>query len=454
MATLRRVASWFGFGADNLSYRRRLVSVTAIFGTTVAVLLVLVIQVALSRSSHSAVNKVLDDRADAVISSAEAGTSDGRLTIPDARMDPGVAVYDQDGALVAGVVPPSQAHVFDELSTTKVARRTHIGDAFELLGQPFTTQTGAHGVVVISERLDSYQEIIHGALAISVGIGGAVVILATILVAWASRRALAPVAQMAHTAEAWSEHDLDRRFGLGPPSNEIRALGHTLDRLLDRVRRAILDEQRLTSELAHELRTPLTAVLATAEVISDRDDLDEELREDLGYITASCHDMAATITGLVELARSKSTGAHTDEADVEAVVRALLRDLPDAERIEVALAGNPRVAVTPALAARAIAPVLENAVQHADRVEITAAHEGDWALVRIADDGPGVQERDAEAIFVPGQTRSGGSGLGLALARRVARSVGGDVTLQAHAPSGGAVFEIRLPAAAPPSAEQ
>ena len=445
----RRIAAWFGFGADNASLRRRLVTLTALFATTVAVLLIVVINVALSHSSHSAVARVLNDRADAVISSAEATSPPGRLSVPDARLDPGVAVYDPHGRLIAGVVPPSQSQVFAELSTSTLERRTHLKDAFALLAQPFVTTSGARGVVVISERLDSYQDMIHDAVGISIGIGAVIVVLATLLVAWASRRALAPVAHMAHTAEAWSEHDLDRRFRLGPPTNEIRALGHTLDRLLDRVRRAILDEQRLTSELAHELRTPLTAVLATAQLMSSRRDLDDELREDLGYITDSCHDMAATITGLVDLARSKATGAHTDEAQLDVVIRGLLRDMNDADRVELAVPSDVRVAVPPALAARAISPLLENAIRLADHVEVRGVRDDGWIVLRIIDNGPGVEDGAAEAIFVPGHTASGGSGLGLALARRVARSAGGGVTLAVDAEATGATFEIRLPAAAP-----
>ncbi|WGL52496.1 HAMP domain-containing sensor histidine kinase [Nocardioides sp. BP30] len=446
---IRRLAAWGGFGGDSSTLRRRLVTLTAVFASTVAILLILVIQVALSRSSHSAVARVLEDRADAVISSASSASSSRTLSVPDARLDPGVAVYDTAGRLVAGVVPPSQARFFADLSTSSTTRRAHIGDAFALLAQPFTTPSGVSGVVVVSERLDSYQDIIHDALAIAIGIGATIVVLATLLVAWASRRALVPVALMAHTAEAWSEHDLDRRFDLGPPTDEIRALGHTLDRLLDRVRRAILDEQRLTSELAHELRTPLTAVLATAEVISDRDDLDAELREDLGYITDSCREMAATITGLVELARSTSTGARADDADLASVIHGLLRDLAGGDRVQVDLAADLCVAVAPTLAARAVAPVLENAIRHAEHVEVVGVRREDWISLLVADNGPGIDDADLDVIFTPGHTGSGGSGLGLALARRVARSVGGDVTLRPHAPSGGATFEIRLPAAAP-----
>jgi signal transduction histidine kinase len=447
LSLIGRLGASLGFGAHGASFRRRLVTLSALFATTVALLLILIIQVALSQSSQSAVATVLEDRADAVISSADAASSGRTLSVPDARLDSGVAVYDGASRLVAGVVPPSQAGAFTELSRSPAHQRKRLGDSFELLAQPFTTASGARGVVVVSERLDGYQDIVHDALAISIGVGGSVVVLATLLVAWASRRALAPVAQMAQTAEAWSEHDLDRRFDLGPPGDEIRALGHTLDRLLDRVRRAIRDEQRLTSELAHELRTPLTAVLATAEIIAGRADLDDELSEDLGYITESCRDMAATITGLVELARNASTGARVDEADGASVVRGVLRDLVGADRVHVSLEGDLRVAVTPVLAARAVAPVLENAIRHAEHVEVRGVQRENWVVLRISDNGPGIYDTDAEALFVPGHTGGDGSGLGLALARRVARSVGGEVSLQPPMASGGATFEIRLPAA-------
>src|SRR5205085_589409 len=79
-------------------------------------------------------------------------------------------------------------------------------------------------------------------------------------------RALAPVAEMARTATAWSENRLDRRFGLGPARDEITGLGAVLDSLLERVGAAIRAEQRLTAELAHELRTPLTVIRGEAQL--------------------------------------------------------------------------------------------------------------------------------------------------------------------------------------------
>lgn len=431
------------FGA----FRRRIMISTAAFGSAVAIILVIVVQVALTRTSSNAVTSLLDDRADAVISSVDAATSGPQLEVPDARVDVGVAVYDRAGDLVAGTVPPSQARFFDELSSTPVTKRVRLGDTYEILGQPFTTSAGAHGVVVISERLQPYQENVHYALAVSIAAGGVIVVVATALAAWASRRALAPVVQMARTAENWSEHDLDSRFDLGPPTNEIRALGHTLDALLERVSQVITDEQRLTSELAHELRTPLTAVQATTDVIAMRDDLDPELRQDLFDIGQSCRDMASTITGLLDLARSQATGAGRPDADLAAVVESVLRDLDCAADVTVDLDPGVRAAVPPELAARSISPVIGNAARFADHVRISLTSHGQWLDLRVADDGPGIAAENADMIFDPGHSGGGGSGLGLALSRRVARSVGGDVRLdREYVAPAGAVFVITLPA--------
>ena len=71
---------------------------------------------------------------------------------------------------------------------------------------------------------------------------------------------------MTEQAEAWSEHDLDRRFGLGEPHDELTRLASTLDRLLDRIAASLRHERRFSAELSHELRTPLAKVTAEAEL--------------------------------------------------------------------------------------------------------------------------------------------------------------------------------------------
>lgn len=291
----------------------------------------------------------------------------------------------------------------------------------------------------LAERVEGYT------VWSSIAAGLVMVLLAAGLAAWVGRRALEPVGRMARTATEWSQHDLDRRFALGPPTDEIRALGATLDTLLDRVSQVILGEQRLTAELAHELRSPLTTIRATADLVAMRPDLDDQLREDVDDILAACHEMAATMTGLLHLARTGR--AHTDEQTSVSAAVAAASSGPDRDRIALTEGADLVLAAPAALAARAIGPVLDNATRLADHVVVRAAARAGWVEIEITDDGPGVPSGIREVLFEPGRSGGSGSGLGLSLARRVARSFGGDVTLAPAVPGAGATFLVRLPAA-------
>jgi signal transduction histidine kinase len=92
---------------------------------------------------------------------------------------------------------------------------------------------------------------------------------------------------------------------------------------------------------------------------------------------------------------------------------------------------------------QALYPLLENAVRHArSSVEVSLATGGDQVTVAVHDDGPGLDGRDPEELFAPGVSSSGGAGLGLPLARRLARSCGGDVVV-GSGPGGN--FGLKLP---------
>ena len=87
-----------------------------------------------------------------------------------------------------------------------------------------------------------------------------------LLVRLAVTKALQPVADMTARAAEWSENDLDRRFELGPPHDELTALSATLNGLLARIASSLRHEQRFSAEMAHELRTPLSGVRGEAEL--------------------------------------------------------------------------------------------------------------------------------------------------------------------------------------------
>ncbi|MCM3515153.1 HAMP domain-containing sensor histidine kinase [Nocardioides sp. P86] len=436
-------------GSDAGTFRRQLVVSTAVLGALVAIALVVVVQIVLAGASTSAIERVLLDRADVVVQAASTDSTAGGLRVPDAALDPGVAVYDLAGSLIAGDVPPAQQEVFSDLSATAVTRTREVDDSYVVLGRPFTTTAGDEGVVVLTEPLGPYENDERTALLVSLSAGAVIVVLATALAGWASRRALAPVAQMAATAAEWSAHDLDRRFDLGPPGNEIRALGATLDGLLDRVRSTIRAEQRLSTELAHELRTPLTTIQATADLVAMRTDIDDELRHDVEQIQRTCRSMAGTVTSLLDLARTNHID-HDATCSLTEVLDDVLDHLATADQVLLDVPAGTALDLPHGLAVRVLSPVIANAVRVAQHVEVRADAGGGQVQVRVSDDGPGVPPAHIEDVFEPGFSTHASNGLGLALARRVARGAGGDLDLTAHGDLDGATFVATFPGRNPP----
>src|SRR5437763_1333463 len=113
---------------------------------------------------------------------------------------------------------------------------------------------------------------------------GLVLILVLVIARWLLGASLRPVVRMTRQAAEWSEHDLDHRFALGPPHDELTELSATLDGLLDRLAASLRHERRFSAELSHELRTPLTRVLAESELALRREREPHEYRQALEAI--------------------------------------------------------------------------------------------------------------------------------------------------------------------------
>ena len=358
-----------GAGASPL--RRQLVLVASGVTAGAMLLLVLLVQLVLSRVVTGNIDTVLRDRVGAArtaLEDADAGTSSSDFD----DVGPGVVVFDAHGRRRTGAVPEVAADELARLGTVRAPETVEVGEQVRLLAVPYTGAT-QHGVVVAVESVAPYERAEAYALAASVVLGLVAVGTVAGLTAWTVRRSLAPVAAMAATADDWSVHDLGRRFGLGPPTTEITALGATLDRLLERVGGALRAEQRLTAEVAHELRTPLTALIGSAEVAYMRPGLDPSTREAFAQIAEAGRRMADTVTALVDLARS-GADSFAETSTVDEVVAAA-----GSERVDVSLSSEDRavvVALPTTLAARALAPVLDNARAHSlDRVRLGACPE-------------------------------------------------------------------------------
>jgi two-component system, OmpR family, sensor kinase len=316
------------------------------------------------------------------------------------------------------------------------------------------------GTVVAGISLAPYQQTRRTALVASLILAVAVLSAVAFAARWLIDRALRPVATMTRQAADWSEHDLDRRFSLGPPRDELTQLASTLDGLLERVGTSLRHEQRLSAEISHELRTPLANIVAEAQYALRHGRQSDESRATLEHILQSARQLGRTLDTLMAAARAQLDPRGVT-ADARACARAALATLDrhtsrSLEGVVRAPERPVRLAVEPDLVARILAPLVENAARHAQgSVRISVEPDGEMVALVVEDDGPGVPEEAREEIFDPGHRGassalatapvSQGAGLGLALCRRLARTAGGDV--HAEPSDAGARFVARLPAA-------
>jgi signal transduction histidine kinase len=312
------------------------------------------------------------------------------------------------------------------------------------------------GTVVAATSLAPYEESRRTALIGSLVFGGVVLALVAAAAWWLLSHALQPVVRMTRQAAAWSERDLDKRFALGEPTDELTELAATLDGLLDRLATTLRHEQRFSAELSHELRTPLSRMIGEAELALRRERPTADYRAALEGVRRNAEQLARTVDALVAAARHElgSTTGSADAAEVAAEAIEACSAVAKDRTLDVRLEELPRpirLGLDHDLAERIVQPVVENACRYGrSSVRISIAQSDGTLAFLIEDDGPGVAEDERETIFEPGRRGqagdgTAGAGLGLALARRLARSVAGDV--EALEGAGRGRFRITLPRA-------
>jgi two-component system OmpR family sensor kinase len=435
--------------------RSRIIWTTALVSALAMSAMIGTVVLSLNGATRSNVDATLQGRFESTRSAVETGNSSPTEALETSvdSIEDSTWLYDGAGNLVEGPKAGRRVRATaDRLGW--VAKRTTLTEHERVyLAAPVTIRGGSSpgpGVLVVSESLEPYEsnrtEILIGLIAL----GLVVTAGATGIAAWTMSRTLAPVEAMAGLAEDWSERELDARFDDRGSENEIAHLGRTLNVLLDRVAGALRGEQRLTSELAHELRTPLSGIRGEAE-LTLMSSTESATRERLERVVSLVDQMSTTITTLLAIARGEEDHIST-RTSVDDIITATLASTRSGDTaIEVDRSGDAseglRVNATTESAARALSPLIENALQHAvDRVTVSVKGTAREVGITVSDDGPGLaQGGDPESLFLPGAraANSNGAGLGLALARRVARALGGDVTVtSARAPTS---FTLTLP---------
>ena len=202
------------------------------------------------------------------------------------------------------------------------------------------------------------------------------------------------------------------------------------------------ERMRMLAALGHDLRTPITSLRLRAELLEDDDQRDDMIR--------ILDDMAVMAEGLLQAA---TTGATTEPRQVTDLDRLLSR-LCAEQGVPYRGPGPVPVRLRPVAISRAVCNLVGNALRYAGNARVTLAMgKAGEAVIRVEDDGPGIPQALLSRVtepFVRGEESrnagTGGAGLGLSIARDIARAHGGTLAL-ANAPAGGLVAELHLPCA-------
>jgi signal transduction histidine kinase len=434
------------------SLRGRLTAVAVLAATVAVVGAVIAFNVVLANVLRHDVDRRLRTRAAAVATTIR--VDDGRISV---RTSPDDSAIDERIWVFQGTHPVDRARAPADVTAAaqRLAGRSGtfatVGDdGTRLYAQPISRENRQIGTVVAAESLGPYDRTTDLAQLASVLLGAALLV-GVLGVTWlVIGRALAPVTDMTRTAAVWSEHDPDRRFGTQPRPDELGELARTFDALLDRVAASLRHEQRLSAELSHELRTPLARISAEMELLQRRERSPQERAQAYEVIERSSAEMGRILETLMAAARAE---ASPDRGRSE-----LATTLEELElRWRGPLAGRgvgltvaattDEVGVDAELVERILAPLLDNAARHARAlVAIEVRRTDSMVTVTVHDDGPGVPAPQRERVFEAGVRDAAdghrGAGLGLPLARRLARAAGGDLAIHDGEAT---VFAVTLP---------
>jgi signal transduction histidine kinase len=272
-----------------------------------------------------------------------------------------------------------------------------------------------------------------------------VVLFAAVIVAfWTARRLAGPIREFAHAAERLGVDLTAPPLAVRGP-HELRTAIAAVNRMQDRLRRFLEDRTQMLAAISHDLRAPLARLRLRAELVADG--------EQQGKMFDDLEAMNAMIDSTLAFARDEARQEPRRLVDLAVLVGDVCEDVADAGGGVCYL--GPRgidVSCRPTLIRRAVANLIDNALKYAGAARVKIVRDHDRVAIVVDDDGPGIPLAEHEKVFAPfyrleaaRDPGKSGVGLGLSVARTVAREHGGDVTLM-NRDGGGLSVLIELPA--------
>lgn len=263
------------------------------------------------------------------------------------------------------------------------------------------------------------------------------------------RNQIRPIVQLARAAEQFGMGQEMVEFTSSRGASEIKRASSAFRTMADRIRRTVSSRTEMLAGISHDLRTPLTRMKLEIEMGK----IDQATRDAL---EAEIDEMRSMIDEYLDFARGDA-GEPMEPVDVGQ----LLRDLIEAYRrqrrpVELAACEPAMMMMRPQAMRRALTNLIDNALRYGKTASVELEQSIGFIRIKVSDKGPGIPEEEFETVFKPftrletsRNVKTGGVGLGLSIARDIALSHGGNISLENHKDKQGEVtgleVTLRLP---------
>jgi len=260
---------------------------------------------------------------------------------------------------------------------------------------------------------------------------GSVVVLSLVAVRWVT----GPLSVLATAAQGLGENINHPPLAENGPA-EVQRAAKAFNTMQQRLARFISDRTRVLTAMSHDLKTPITRMRLRAEALED-----EALR---GKFVRDLEEMESMVTQTLEFMRDTSAAEPIQPIDVMALLESLRNDYADMGKT-VTLEGSTAQPLPgrPLALRRCLANLLDNAIRYGEHATLSVQDGARELVIRVLDEGPGMSESELAKAFEPffrGEAsrsrETGGTGLGLGIARNIARAHGGELLLRNRAGRG------------------
>jgi heavy metal sensor kinase len=373
----------------------------------------------------------------------------------------GIAIYDPSGKLLIarGSLQGRTLAVPGDVvrgRTTPAVYKADFGDRSAYLVLATRAPNGIVQVAVSQHRFEERARHLAWVMVLALPL----LLLLTLGTGWLlARGSLRPVAQITATARRITGANLDEQIPTTGSGDELDQLAATLNDMIARLRQSMERMRQFSADAAHELRTPLAALRSQIEVTLEKERTPAEYRGVLSGLLEEVETLGDAVHAMLRLASSEAGIDPTRRAAVALLplldeVMDFFEPVADEHQVELRRTSCPNVSISgdPTWLRQLFANLLHNAIKYTPaggRVTIEASLHGGRIAVRVRDTGVGIPKGEQERVFARFH-RTGarqevpGSGLGLPIAREIARAHGGSIELEST-PGVGSTFTIWLP---------